>query len=383
MAFLTNNLEEAVAVPASSNLYSGKPVCAGNFPAVRKLYNFLLCPKLIILFLLAFIPGCSKAPKKDIPISPAAAHQKFVQLCKDDYNLNIVTKAFEHSLWIYLPLDDSYLSIAASKDGPMKSSAPDEKLNIKFLDGAFTDSTFQIRYDIGLHKSYIDHKGIETRVSEEYSAKQRFLFEAITRAYADVEKLPDSDRHVEEVPGDVTYLDDRKSAAHKKLVQSDVETASVPDFFVMVIADIEKGIETKMYVYLQDLLRATHDQGFGEEYLKRLVVDQPIGHEVIIGDKTGSHLDAYDLTWPEFLTKQMLYRIQYKYQQSAFPPSEDTRSELLNIAADTVGAYGFTDFSSVELHDLSDGSTDVVGREELSAYSSEPSRGRLIHIRFQ
>jgi hypothetical protein len=79
----------------------------------------------------------------------------------------------------------------------------------------------------------------------------------------------------------------------------------------------------------------------------------------------------------------MIYRVTFKYQQSAFPPSADTRSELLRIAADTVAAYDFTDFTSVKLRDLDTGAAFVTPRADLADYASEPSEGKLIHIRFQ
>jgi len=339
------------------------------------------CQIFTLSLLLLFLNSC--APKPPQELTPTEAHKKFVDLCKNEYNLNVTTKAFENTLWIYLPMDHSYLSLTTSKKGPKKSSEPDEKQKINFLDGQFSDGTFQLRYDIGLSETYTDDRGISTKVSEEYSAKQGFLLSAITRAYAEVEKDPNSDSYVEKVPGDIDFIGAKKNASHKKLVHSYVKTVNVPDFFVIIIADIKLGIETRMYLYLQDLRRAFTDPGFGEEYTKRVIVDQPIGHQIIIGDKKGSHLETYDLSWPEFLSKQMVYRINFKYQRSAFPPSDDTRIELLTIAADTVGAYNFEDFTSIQLQDLNNSTTFKTAKEDLASYRSESSEGRLIHIKFE
>jgi len=339
------------------------------------------CRILTLSLLILFLNSC--APKPPQELTPTEAHKKLVDLCKNEYNLDVTTKAFENTLWIYLPMDHSFLSLTTSEKGPIKSSDPDKKQKINFLDGQFSDGAFQMRYDIGLSETYTDDRGIGTRVSEEYTVKQRFLFSAITRAYAEVEKKPYSDQYAEKVPGDTTFMGERKNTTHKKLVHSYVKTANVPDFFVIIIADIKLGIETRTYLYLQDLRRASIDQGFGEEYIKRVIVDQPMGHQIIIGDKKGSHLEAYDLSWPEFLSKQMTYRINFKYQRSAFPPSNDTRLELLTIAADTVAAYDFEDFASIQLHDLDNGTTFSTAREDLTSYRSESSEGRLIHIRFE
>jgi len=340
------------------------------------------CQLFTLSLLLLFFISC--APKPPQELTPTEAHKKLVTLCKNEYNLDVTIKAFKNTTWIYLPLDHTFLSLTASKNGPKKSSDPEEKLKVKFLDSQFSDGVFQLRYDIGLSETYTDDKGIGTRVSEEYSAKQGFLFSAINRAYAEVEKKPDSDQYVEAIPGDVTFMDERENVTHKKLVHSYVETANVPEFFVIIIADIKLGIETRTYLYLQDLRRAFIDHGFGEEYIKRVIVDQPIGHQVIIGDKKGSHLAAYDLSWPKFLSKQMVYRINFKYQRSAFPPSDGTRMELLTIAADTIAAYDFEEFTSIQLNDLDNGTTFSTAKEDLAGYRSEPpSKGRLIHIQFE
>jgi hypothetical protein len=305
--------------------------------------------------LVLFVHSC--APKPARTLAPSEAEKKLINLCQSERGLGITTMAFARTLWVYLPLEHSYLDITSSKEGPVKSAAPQAKMEIKYLDGAFAGGVFDIRYDIRPGRSYTDSRGINTKVTEEYTAAQQFLFGALTRVYGDTGKGPDNGQAV--------------------------ETPGAPEFFVVVIADIEKGIETRMYVYSQDLRRASVDQGFGEEYVRRIVVDQPIGHDVIIGDKNGSHLNAYDLTWPDFLSKQMIYRVTFKYQQSAFPPSADTRSELLRIAADTVAAYDFTDFTSVKLRDLDTGAAFVTPRADLADYASEPSEGKLIHIRFQ
>jgi len=126
----------------------------------------------------------------------------------------------------------------------------------------------------------------------------------------------------------------------------------VPDFFVIVGADIVNGLEAQVLFNFEDLKRAYTDQSFYGEYAKRVISEQPYGNIEIIGDKKGNHVKYKSLSWPEFLAKQMVFRVNFKYQRSSFPPSNDTRLELLTIAADTVSAYQFKDFASIELQDL-------------------------------
>jgi len=331
--------------------------------------------------LILFLNSCAPKPPQELP--PTEAHQKLNRLFKEEFNLDVVTKAFDNTLWIYLPLNDPYMKYAVTPLGPIMSSEQESKLIIKYLDSNFQEGAFKLTYDIGANTEYKNDRGITSRYSEEFSSKQQFILTAINRAYGDTEKDRGDDGYIERVVGDRDFLGKKENASHKKLVHAYVHKDKVPDFFVIIIADIATGIEVKMHLYLQDLLRAFYDQGFGEEYARRLVVDQPIGHDKIIGDKSGKHIDGYDISWQEFLAKQMTHRINFKYQRSAFPPSDDTRIELLTIAADTVAAYDFEDFTSIQLQDLNANATFSTAREDLADYRSEPSGGRLIHIQFQ
>ena len=193
--------------------------------------NFL--KKFIVLTLIGSILGCSNPSDQDSTIPTTPAHQKLIQLYKDDYNLDVVTRAFENTLWIYLPLDHSFLSITSSKAGPLRSSDSKEKWDIKFLDTEFTDGSFHLRYDIALKKSYTTSNGITTKFSEEYQAKQTYLLGAITRAYSEIEKKPNSNRYVEKIAGDIDLPDQRENLSHKELVHSYVKTSEVPDFIVI------------------------------------------------------------------------------------------------------------------------------------------------------
>ena len=340
--------------------------------------KFLIFP---LLGLLA--AGCAQPPEATRP--PTKAQKRLIELCRDEYNLDIITKAYDHTLWVYLPVDRSFLSITASEKGPIKSSTPEEKFVIHFLDGQFADHDVQISYDIGIKKNYTDHKGIDTKFSEEYQQKQQFLFSAMVRAYSDIEKDPDSDRYVENIAGDRDVVDEGRNTARARFPQPHVKTSPVPDFFIVIIADIEKGIEMRMYVALEDLRRAAQDQGFGEEYARRVIAEQPIGHKIIIGDKAGSHLETYDLSWGEFLTKQIVYRINFKYAQSAFPPDPDTVKQLTEIAAEAVQGYDFNDFNALQLRDLNTGTLNTIRRETLKTFEITPPRlpGKLHHLKFE
>ena len=111
----------------------------------------------------------------------------------------------------------------------------------------------------------------------------------------------------------------------------------------------------------------------------------PTGYEAIIDDKTGAYLDTYDLSWGEFLARQMLHRINFKYTQSSTPPSPMTLSQLTEIAAETVQGYDFQDFTAVRFTDLETGKKRSFDQAYLNTLeiTPPPPPGKLHHIKFK
>jgi len=255
-------------------------------------------------------------------------------------------------MWIYLPLDKNFLQMKATPMGPLSSDQASTSLSIKFLEGWFADERFNLKFDIAPSKGYAKDFGYASKFSEQFQTAQRQVLSAISRIYSPL---------------------------------SQSSNTEVPDFFIIVLADIKNGLEARVLLNFEDLKRAYVDQSFHGEYAKRVISEQPTGNANLIGDKEGRSINYKDMLWPEFLAKQMVFRINFKYQRSSFPPSNDTQKELLNIAADTVAAYNFTDFESIKLIDLNTKSSFSVSPQDLAFYATEStsSKGRLIHIKFQ
>ncbi len=307
---------------------------------------------LFILVFLTFPLSCSKAPSPPPLKTLTEAQQYLLKISKEEDNLDVKLFPLDNTVWIYIPFEKPLFDIKVSPDGPKTSRQSTTTLNINFLDAQFKDKTFYVQYDISKLKKYDQDFGYSSTYTEDYQKANRNILTAIFRAYSEVEKLPDSDEFVEKVPGDIDHPDYTQNVSHKNLVHSYIKTQKVPDFFVIVIADITKGMETQMIVHFEDLRRGMMDASFQEEYSKRAVIENPIGLTKIIGDKEGRHLDLQEMTWEEFLSNQIVYRIKYKYQRSSFPPSEDSKNEILNIIKETLGAYLFQNFQSVAIHDL-------------------------------
>ena len=349
----------------------------------------LIIFSLSILFII--FSGCSKkTPEKkikhkELPIT--SAQQKLINICKNDYQLNIITKSYADTLWIYLPVHKSFIQIKATQDGPKNERDSKEKQTIHFLDGQFEDNMFKIQYDISSILSYKKSFGYSSTTTKEYQKNQRNILTAINRAYASVGKSISSEENKKNIIKNITDQSTEKNP--NNVINPRIKkTKNPPDFFVIVLADTLSGIKTTTYIAYTDLKRVMQDPYFQEEYIKRAVTEQPIGNKDIIDDETGTNLESYNLTWGEFLIKQMLHRINFKYTQSAFPPSEKPYLEILNIADTTTSTYGFNDFTGLQLENLriedKTKSIKFIPKKDIAKYvpKKKPSQGRLYTIHF-
>ncbi len=234
-------------------------------------------------------------------------------------------------------MENTLLSLQATQSPSQDSTTAVESLSIKFLDGKFKDDLFSLKYDIGLSKSYPQNPGYSTGYSEEYKTAYRNILTAIYQAF------PEG-------------------------INSETK---IPDFFVIVFADIKNGLKNQITFYFNDFLRSMTDHSFQEEFSKRFIADPVTGDFKLIDDREGQYLEYKDMTWPEFLIKQILHRIQYKYTQSSFPPSADTKHEILKIFKETFDAYQFKDFTSIQLHDFNKDTLEAIEPSQLNQIESE------------
>lgn len=278
-----------------------------------------------------FLASCSDVPPPEItPLS--GAHGKFLQICREEYKLSVSLRPLKDTAWVYVPLRENLLQIAAGKEGVQKSSTPQERPAVKFLEASFsrTERLFLIRYDIGRQKVYPQSPGYGVEYTEAYRRISRQILSAVSRSYF--------------------------SAA---------ETEKPPEFFVIVLTDIQNGIEVENTFYLDDLKKYMSMEAIPqEEYTKRSLYELK-GNLEFIGDTEGKHLAYKEISLPDFLARQMVNRINFQYQRSAFPPSEDAEAEILKNAAQTLRYYDFTDFTAIRLQDMPADATKTISPEIL------------------
>ena len=285
---------------------------------------------------LSQLSGCSKSPA---PLKTSLeAEAKFLKICKEEFNYYVVTKPVGNTIWIYLPIRENILEYKASPKSASPSQ-PSAKPTLRYLESRFENNAFVVEYDIAPATTYQKSYGYTTAYSREFQKKQINILTTLSRSYFDIQESPGQ------------------------------TMPEIPEFFVLVVADIVRGTEVKGLACFQDFKQAMSVPPAipQEEYAKRYI-SEFIGSQAIINDSQGEHLEYKKIIWPEFLAKQIQNRINQKYQQSDFSPSVDTVEEILNIISTTTQIYNFTDFKTVKLHDLQNDKTFLFGREQLKTF---------------
>ncbi|MBI4309199.1 MAG: hypothetical protein HY591_02595 [Candidatus Omnitrophica bacterium] len=308
-------------------------------------------------FFLLTMAGCGGEKPAPVLMSMTAAQKKFEQKCREDFDLHVITRMAGSTLWIYLPVKDPIFDYEAQKENSGEAHKKPSKFTVQYLDGNFKDGNFFFEYDIVTRKKVkAEDYGYSSSYTDNYVKAQNNLFTAISDVFFN---------------------------AKPKAGEADVK------FVVIVITDIKKGIETKATLSLEDFKRYMSGDLPYEEYMKRFLADTK-GGQSMIGDETGSHLQYKDVALPEFLAKQIINRINFKFTRSDFEPPDDYDKTITGIIADTARYYHFEKFSTARLHNLRLQKEFVFERNQLAQFGDDtdfsspkiPSQGKLIHIRF-
>lgn len=290
--------------------------------------------KLFILSLICAavsLNGCARQQPKFL--TPTEAAEKFSRICKDEYELNVITRQLGNTLWIYLPFKGHLVDYKATPGflAQMKKTGPKPRLD--YIDGKFKDKNFSFEYSVN-NKNYPEKdRGYSSSYTEEFQTAQRAIYTAMARAFGDAKDT--ADEHM-------------------------------PEFIVTMITDLEKGLELESIMYYDDLKRVSSNPPdlTQEEFLKRYVNDLR-GDVDGIQDETGAHIKYREIELSDFLTRQIVNRVNFKFQSSDFPPSQNTKDEIIQIIQETLKAYRFTDYQAIKLKDLADDSSFVLEKDRL------------------
>lgn len=268
-----------------------------------------------VLCLVSLI-GCCKPPAPITELSEA--HKKFLQTCEEELSINVKTTLFPNTMYIYIPVDFDLLNTKASMPNPFKISTPSKKRQLNFVDTNIIDEKIQIEYDITPLTNYPKDLGYQSSYNERFSSIHNNVLQILNQSYGNLE-------------------DDQKPM----------------DFIALFIVDIRNGIAIANTFYLKDLQMVMAQALPQDEYVKRYISDIT-GSQQFVDNPTGRGLKFHDITWPEFIAKQITYRINFKYTRSSFPPEKNDSEEILSIIRDAVLAYDFKEFDSIKLKNLAD-----------------------------
>jgi hypothetical protein len=284
--------------------------------------------------------------------TPTDLQKKFELKCRKDYNLNVITRIVGKTFWIYAPTDKPLFDFAAESASPPDPLKKPAKYDLLFIDGSFKDGSFNFEYDVlPKIKSSMQNEGIKNEGTDYFNKLYNNLFTAVTE----------------------TLLDPKTPIT----------------FVVIAITDIKKGIEARYTFYLEDYRMASVEGIPYDEFSKRVLQDSK-GSTDFIGDEIGQHLEYTDIFLPDFLTKQMINRIRFKFTQSDFPPQESYEEAIVGIIADTTRYYHFKDFKEVHTSDIRTKKKMIFTPKQLDYFGDDKpkgdgsrSNGKLIHIIFE
>lgn len=154
-----------------------------------------------------------------------------------------------------------------------------------------------------------------------------------------------------------------------------------PEFFALLASDINLGLDYTVIGNVLDIKKSYAEFIPSTEANRRYVIRFKAAPEAI-GDTTGTHLEAYDIRFPDFLAEQIAQRIgaqfqeegrkkyfkveeskgrfanetfifEYSIEEILRPPKGiDIRKEILDIITYCIKTYEFKEFSALELINL-------------------------------
>ena len=366
--------------------------------------------------LLMPLSGCHW--KKDKPYTPSEAEHKLVEFCRHEGSLVINTRRVGKTLWVYAPLTEPLFRLkpSPSHDNADKQKSP---FAILFLEGSFDEAkNFAISYDMVRDVLPSKPTTYGSAYNEIYSKKHQLIFQGLQETFfnvppadapdfvvvimADVNSgvgartivyLPDYKAYVSEaIPPEEYYMRESNEVfGNEDLVGDGVITKQA---FVWpgvntekLFADLVKhgyvndaGMIQGKFDDLKDASQLTLDKKYTSS--KKDIFDTLRQ----VRAKTGASLAVTDVSWTDFLTKQMESRIKFKFTQSDFPPKTDPDKAIVEIVANTLRFYPFKDYQGLYLYDLRGKHDMLFNKKQLKTFEEKTSwedrQGRLTTIHF-
>ncbi len=307
-----------------------------------------LFPILLIAMMMA--NGCSFLKEK--AYTPTEAEKKLIAFCLNEGKLNVIVKRLGLTLWIYAPVQDPIFDVKASP-GKEKAERKVQPLALLSLQAEFSEKYFKLNYDVVPDVLAPEPTTYGSTYNEAYTKKRQLMYQALQESFFNAKDAP-------------------KDPA--------------PEFVVIMITDVTRGIATKSTVYLKDLRQYVSEVLPPDEYYMR-EANEIIGKEALIQDKLGKNVPYEEITWPYFLTEQIKTRIKYKFNNSDLPNDTVPATEIAKAAANTLRFYPFKDYTGVLIYDVRSKKELELTKDLLKGYAEkstwENEDRKLTTIHFQ
>lgn len=301
----------------------------------------------MMLALVLLLTNCSWT--KESRYTPSEAEIKLAAFCQKESQLTIATRFVGKTLWVYAALDEPLFSVKPSPASNRAEKTP-APFGLLYIDTQFTEEkNFALTYDIVKDVLPADPVTYGSAYNENYTKKRQVIYQGLQESIFNV------------------------------------ETDKEPTFIVIVLADITTGVATKSTFTLKDLKGYMSEALPMDEYYLR-EANVIFGDKALMGDKNGFSLTYTDIAWSDFLSEQINNRVRFRFTQSDFQPKAEPDKIILEIAANTLRFYPFTDYTGVTLNNLRDKKENSFSKEELKSFEEEKfwekSAGRLTTIHF-
>jgi len=238
-----------------------------------------------------------------------------------DYRLELSARLVGSTLWLYMPVTDLFIKAPEPVKYP-------EKFKILTNNGEFTENSFVGTYHITPITP--KDKSQDYKINKDISDKIGTIWKLIRRVLFNI---------------DPSQRDDIK-------------------FVIMVAGDVKNGFEVKQTFYYKDLKKVSYGLINIWEFQHRVIQDSGLS-PLVIGDKTGRHLEYYDLTLQEFVRQQIEYRVSLKFQKPEVEQNVDINEEVGKIVAATMQMYELTHIDKIQFQNMETNTTVTLSSDDI------------------
>ncbi len=246
---------------------------------------------------------------------------KQIDIAFKKYNVDAKVRLVGKTLYVYVPLESLIIT-------PKKPKSNFVKYFAETVDGVYKNREFNFNYYI--------------------------------------KELPERHKEFQKIELDKTAFKTMQKVSYllaNKLVLANADI----DFLVEIYADTKIGFWISYTNFINDLKKGYCELysgvHFSMESSKRVVQDFNQSAD-IIADKNGASITYRDLSMGEFIAKQIAQRIRQQFQKDV-PLRKTTQEVIKGIIKDTLRAYKFNDFSSIQIKDLLDNKTATFDSDNL------------------